>query len=75
MKWLRMIPSEEARQSKRGTRRYFEIHGEPIDISSSSGDEDDDLDDDDEGGAGEFMEAEDEEGVDILVEQDFANHE
>ena len=67
-----MIPSEEARQSRRAVRKYFELQGEPIDLFSS-GDERNDLEDEDEG-VGEFME-EEEEGVDILGDAGFPNHE
>lgn len=48
MQWLRMIPSEEARRTRRGIRRYFELQGEPIELSDVSDDEDDELEEDDE---------------------------
>ena len=64
MKWLRMIPSEEARQSRRGIKKYFEFLGEPIDLSDVSDNEDEESEDDDEEEEhGDFME---EEGLDIV---------
>jgi hypothetical protein len=48
MQWLRMIPSEEARQSRKGIKKYFEFQGEPIDLSDLSDHEDQASDDDDE---------------------------
>jgi hypothetical protein len=48
MQWLRMIPSEEARRTQRGIRRYFELQGESIELSDRSDDEDDELEEDDE---------------------------
>ena len=67
MQWLRMIPSEEARQSRRGIKRYFELQGESIELSdgSETGDLDDDDDDDDDP-----ME-EDEEGPEIVGDEEY----
>jgi hypothetical protein len=51
MQWLRMIPSEEARQTKRGVRRYFELQGAPIELpdDGNEGEEDEeDLEEDEE---------------------------
>jgi len=57
-----MIPSEEARQSRRGVKKYFEFQGESIDLSDLSDPDDDeseDEDDDDEDEEhGDFMEEE-----------------
>jgi casein kinase II subunit beta len=50
MQWLRMIPSEEARQTRRGVRRYFELMGEPIEISDSAENSDEDAGLDEEEG-------------------------
>jgi len=74
MQWLRMIPSEEARQTKRGVRRYFELMGEPIEISDSSGEEENEHEEEEEEleEDGDLMEEED--GLDIVGEEDFANH-
>lgn len=77
MQWLRMIPSEEARQTRRGVRRYFEFQGEPIELSDSSeNDEDDELgeEEEEEEMEGDYMEAE-EDGLDIVKDEDYANHE
>ena len=63
MKWLRMIPSDEARQSRRGIKKYFEFQGEPIGLSDLSDEEDQESDDDDEEENEDFME---EEGLDIV---------
>jgi hypothetical protein len=63
MKWLRMIPSDEARQSRRGIKKYFEFQGESIDLSDLSDEEDQESDDDDEEEHEDFME---EEGLDIV---------
>ena len=66
-----MIPSDEARQTRRGVQKYFEFQGEPIEISSSS-DHEDGEEDDDEEDAQDFME-EEEEGLE-MVDEDFQNH-
>ena len=64
MLWLRMIPSDEARQSRRGVKKYFEFQGEPIDFSVLSdhddheSEDDDDDDDEEEEEHGDFMEEE-----------------
>ena len=64
MQWLRMIPSDEARLSRRGIKKYFESLGEPIDLSDLSDHEDQGSEDDeDEEEHGDFME---EEGLDIV---------
>lgn len=67
MHWLRMIPSEEARRTRRGVRRYFEFQGEPIELSDASDEpEDDELEEDDEEEDHEdFME---EVGVNDIIE-------
>jgi hypothetical protein len=68
-----MIPSEEARQTRRGVRKYFEFQGEPIELSDSSENNDDDeLGEEMEG---DYMEAEEEEGLDIVKDEDYVNHE
>lgn len=76
MQWLRMIPSEEARQTKRGVQRYFKLMGESMDISDWSEDdedeEEDSLEDEDDDDDDVMQE---EEGPDIVGKQDFANHE
>ena len=46
MQWLRMLPSVEARQMKRGVRRYFELQGAPIDLPDDGNEEEDEEDDD-----------------------------
>ena len=64
MQWLRMIPSEEARRTRRGIKKYFEFQGEPIELSDLSDREDQESEDDDEeDDHGDFME---EEGLDIV---------
>jgi hypothetical protein len=70
MQWLRMIPSEEARQTRRGVRRYFELQGEPIDLSDGPENGGDELEHEEED---DLME--DEEGLDIVGDEDFLNHE
>jgi hypothetical protein len=60
-----MIPSEEARRTRRGVRRYFELHGEPIELSDVSEPEDDDgLDDDEDNQDEDYMEG----GGDDIIE-------
>jgi uncharacterized protein YcsI (UPF0317 family) len=75
MQWLRMIPSEDARKTHRGIRRYFQLQGEPIDISQSSENEDigiedpEDEDEEEEAGHG-YGEAE----LDIFEGGVYGNH-
>lgn len=57
-----MIPSEEARQTRKGIKKYFEFQGERIEFSDLSDDNEGDEDGDDEEEP-EFME--DDEGLDI----------
>lgn len=82
MPWLRMIPSEEARKTHRGVRRYFQSLGEPIELSETSGNEDigleepegvEDEEDDDGGIAG--LEPYGEEELDIFEGGVYGNHE
>jgi hypothetical protein len=73
MRWLRMIPSEEARQTRRGVRRYFYVQGEPIELSGSSDNDTEGLDDEDEQEE-EYME-EDVEGLDMVEDEEYQNHE
>ena len=73
MRWLRMIPSEEARQTRRGVRRYFYVQGEPIELSGSSDNDTEGLDDEDEHEE-EYME-EDVEGLDMVEDEEYQNHE
>jgi hypothetical protein len=72
MRWLRMIPSEEARQTRRGVRRYFYVQGEPIELSGSSDNNTEGLDDEDEQEE-EYME--DVEGLDMVEDEEYQNHE
>jgi len=67
MQWLRMIPSEEARQSRRGIRRYFELQGESIEVSEGpeNGDIDDEDDDDDP------MAEDGDDGLEIVGEEEY----
>jgi len=60
MQWLRMIPSEEARQTKRGVKRYFELQGVPIELPDDENEEQRDYDD--EGESGEEEEDDDDMG-------------
>jgi len=70
-----MIPSEEARKTHRGVRRYFEIQGEPIDVSESSENEDIGLEEpSEEGEEGEHGHP-DEEELDIFEGGVYGNHE
>jgi hypothetical protein len=68
-----MIPSEEARQTRRGVRRYFYVQGEPIELSGSSDNDTEGLDDEDEQEE-EYME-EDVEGLDMVEDEEYQNHE
>jgi len=68
-----MIPSEEARQTRRGVRRYFYVQGEPIELSGSSDNDTEGLDDDDDQ-EGEYME-EDVEGLNMIEDEEYQNHE
>ena len=70
MRWLRMIPSEEARQTVRGVRRYFYVQGEPIELSGSSEEDTEGPEDDDHDG--EYME-EDIEGLDMAEHGEYQN--
>ena len=72
MRWLRMIPSEEARQTRRGVRRYFYVQGEPIELSGSSDNDTEGLDDEEQ--EEEYME-EDVEGLDMVEDEEYQNHE
>lgn len=45
MQWLRMIPSEEARQTTRGVKRYFELQGVLIELPDDGNDEEGDEND------------------------------
>jgi hypothetical protein len=75
MQWLRLIPSEEARQTRRGVRRYFELMGEPIEISDSpenSEEEDEDLDED--GEDEDRLNYMEQEGFE-MGEEEYQNHE
>ena len=58
MQWLRMIPSEEARQTKRGVKRYFELQGVPIELP----DDENEQERDDDGGESEEEEEDDDMG-------------
>jgi len=52
-----MIPSEEARRTRRGIRRYFELQGEPIELSDVSDEEEEEEEegDDEEEDQEEYM--------------------
>ena len=68
MAWLRMIPSEDARNSHRGVRRYFEMQGETIELPDTPDVEDHDDEEEEEEEPDEtFME----EGLEI---DDDGNH-
>ena len=71
MRWLRMIPSEEAGQTRRGVRRYFYVQGEPIELSGSSEGDTEGLEDDDDR-EGDYME-EDVEGLDMAEDEEYQN--
>ena len=68
-----MIPSEEARRSRKLVRKYFESVGEPIELSDSDGDDEDDnnLEEGEEEGEFTFMGEEGHEAAD----DGFPNHE
>jgi hypothetical protein len=69
MTWLRMIPSEDARKTHRGVRRYFEIQGETIELPDTPTEEEDEDDEEEEEPDYELME----EG--LVEDDDIENHE
>jgi hypothetical protein len=67
-----MIPSEDARKTHRGVRRYFEIQGETIELPDTPTEEEDEDDDEEEEPDYELME----EGLEIAEDDDdIENHE
>lgn len=68
-----MIPSDEARQTRRGVRRYFYVQGEPIELSGASDEDTEGLDDGDDQEE-DYME-EDVEGLDMVQDEEYQNHE
>jgi uncharacterized protein YcsI (UPF0317 family) len=75
MQWLRMIPSDEARKTHRGIRRYFEIQGEPIVLSQSSENEEIGLEEFDKHEEGSDHYSAEEGELDIFEGGVYGNHE